>query len=280
MEDAYRVEPGLQRLMQGFAEGATPLRAAGWRCAVLTIISGDLTTFIKRCRTLDVGAQYQTLLKDTFRHNAALLINDKQAGFLLAVHVAYLKNIIDGDVKAALEHATIGTTDAKITAYPGLLSMLGTLVHDALFVQLRGDDDSDKGVVVYIPSDRGEPLRWYGSKQDCVTAWVEKLRQKEALGALIQLIGVQDRSAFFSTLQLRLQDAQPDLGLKAVRGAAIYSSVGPTHKSPASRKTRSSCWFPSRKPMPPPVVSVGSCGAPWVGMWLPWRAFSSQLLAR
>ncbi|QXI36846.1 NEL-type E3 ubiquitin ligase domain-containing protein [Pseudomonas xantholysinigenes] len=219
MEDAYRVEPGLQRLMQGFAEGATPLEGSGLALrGTSTIISGDLTTFIKRCRTLDVGAQYQTLLKDTFRHNAALLINDKQAGFLLAVHVAYLKNIIDGDVKAALEHATIGTTDAKITAYPGLLSMLGTLVHDALFVQLRGDDDSDKGVVVYIPSDRGEPLRWYGSKQDCVTAWVEKLRQKEALGALIQLIGVQDRSAFFSTLQLRLQDAQPDLELKGRTG--------------------------------------------------------------
>ncbi|WGV19546.1 hypothetical protein QIY50_19650 [Pseudomonas putida] len=163
----FRLEPGLLRLMQNFGVGATPLEGSGLVApGTSKVISGDLEALVKACRELDAGSRYQALLHDTFGKHRALLVKDKQAGFKLAVHIAFLKKTIDADTKAALEACISGgQAESGLTAYPGLMSVMKVRIHEALFVQLRGPDDSDRGVVVYLPGDPVEPLRWYASNK-------------------------------------------------------------------------------------------------------------------
>jgi len=232
IEESYVVYPGLQRLMQNFAEGETPLEGSGLVVPGTTaVVSGDLERLIRMCRTLDAGAQYQALLKDSFRKNQALLAKDNYEGFRLAVHVAFLKNTISEDVRVALEHYAanhpVGTAqqvppaDANPTlkAYPGLMSMLQVQVHEALFIQLRTAEGSDAGVVTYLPGD-DEALRWYGSKQSLVEALIVRLKRADDQHAFLQRIALEDREAFYRQLQLRLLDASPDLEIEGVSSGA------------------------------------------------------------
>jgi hypothetical protein len=235
LEDAYKVQPALPRLMQNFATGVTPLEGSGLVAAgSSTALSGKLETLIASCRRLDVGALYQTHLDTAFKKNAALLVKDKLAGFKLALHIAFLKGTIKAGVRDALLSCVGGsvTTDGKesleaqtgdssaLTAYPGLMSMLGVRVHEALFVQLRGADDSDAGIVIYMPGEP-EPLRWFASKLTWVAEMASTLKDKTRLAAFIQLIALEDRVAFLTAVQSRLEDKVPDLEVE-----------GETHHAP------------------------------------------------
>ncbi|MEN5304286.1 NEL-type E3 ubiquitin ligase domain-containing protein [Pseudomonas sp. TWI628] len=243
LEPEYKLQPALARLMQNFAKNATPLDGSGLVAAGSDkVLSGDLEAFIATCRQLDVGARYQTQLDSVFERNAALLMEDKLAGFTLAVHMAFLKGTIKADVRDALMASASGSAVANgdttpaaavpalpgdtpvLTAYPGLMSMLGVRVHEALFVQLRGGEDQDDGIVVYLPG-QPEPLRWFASKLDWVKEMAGALKHSDRLAAFIQLIALEDRAAFFSTLQSRLKDAVPDLEVE-----------GDTHHDPVFKR--------------------------------------------
>lgn len=158
--------------MQNFPDGETPLEGSGlFRPDSNTLLSGDIDELKRIVRELDAGAQYQARLANLLDKNKALLAEDKVAGFSLAVHIAALKKTIEPAVRAALDACVSpsGAADqpesgAPLTAYPGLLSLLGCTVHDGVFIQLRGANDSDQGVVVYLPDNVDEPLRHYRSK--------------------------------------------------------------------------------------------------------------------
>jgi len=223
IQDSWEVQPALPRLMQNFAAGVTPLSGSG-----LVIqrddeeVIGHTAQLIKACRELDAGKQYQTLLERHFTQNKALLSTDKLAGFKLAVHVAFLKRKIDSDVKAALEHfaddSSSAGTEPRLTAYPGLMSMLGVRVHEALIIQLQTADGDNAGVVTYMPADARNPLRWHSSMHDLQKEMVTDLMQEHYLHELLQLIALDHRNAFFRQLQLRLSDALPDLEIEGDTG--------------------------------------------------------------
>ncbi|WEK29326.1 MAG: NEL-type E3 ubiquitin ligase domain-containing protein [Candidatus Pseudomonas phytovorans] len=227
LEASYEEHPALPRLMQNFAVGATPLQGSGLLAAgTETALDADLNTLIDTCRQLDAGAQYQALLEQVFKASEPLLVTDKLAGFKLAVHVAFLSKTIDGQVRDALQAviADVTATDpaadatATITAYPGLLSMLGVRVHESLFIQLRGADDEDKGVVIFRPGDANRPLHRYPSQQQWAAEMAGELQDEKRRAAFIQLIALEDRASFFSTLLLRLEDEVPDLQLEGQTG--------------------------------------------------------------
>lgn len=220
VDSDFRLEPGLLRLMQNFGVGATPLEGSGLVApGTSKVISGDLEALVKACRELDAGSRYQALLHDTFGKHQALLVKDKQAGFKLAVHIAFLKKTIDADTKAALEGCISGEqTESGLTAYPGLMSVMKVRIHEALFVQLRGPDDSDRGVVVYLPGDPVEPVRWYASSQALSAALVVDLRDTKYMNAFVQLIALRDRKEFTHTLLNRLRDKVPDLEVEGETG--------------------------------------------------------------
>ncbi|WP_161492849.1 NEL-type E3 ubiquitin ligase domain-containing protein [Pseudomonas putida] len=223
IQESWEVQPALPRLMQNFAAGVTPLSGSG-----LVIqrddeeVIGHTAQLIEACRELDAGKQYQTLLERHFTQNKALLSTDKLAGFKLAVHVAFLKRKIDSDVKAALEYYVEGAsatgTEHRLTAYPGLMSILGVRVHEALIIQLQTADGDNAGVVTYMPADARNPLRWHSSTHDLQKEMVTDLMQEHYLHELLQLIALDDRNAFFRQLQLRLSDALPDLEIEGDTG--------------------------------------------------------------
>jgi len=183
LEDAFEVQPALSRLVQNFAEDDIPLSGSG-----LVVqaddegVIGNTAQLIEACRQLDAGKQYQALLDQHFTQNKALLVADKLAGFKLAVQVAFLKGKIDNDVRDALEHyaeSPGGTaTEPRLTAYPGLMSMLGVLVHEALIIQLKTADGNSAGVVTYMPGDADNPLRWHSSTQELQVEMVSALQHQ------------------------------------------------------------------------------------------------------
>lgn len=223
IQDSWEVQPALTRLMQNFAAGVTPLSGSG-----LVIqrddeeVIGNTEELIEACRKLDAGKQYQTLLDQMFTQNKTVLVTDKLAGFKLAVHVAFLKNKIDEDVKTALQNYADGSStrgaETRLTAYPGLMSMLGVRVHEALIIQLQTADGNNAGVVTFMPGDARNPLRWHRSTRDVQAEWVTALKEERYLRELLQLIALDQRNAFFRTLQSRLMDAVPDLEIEGDTG--------------------------------------------------------------
>lgn len=220
IQDSFEVQPALPRLMQNFASGLTPLSGSG------LVVRGDddevigsTPHLIDVCRGLDAGQQYQTLLEQHFTLNKVLLAADKLAGFKLAVHVTFLKGKIDSDVRTALEHyANSTSTEHRLTAYPGLMSMLGVHVHEALIIELKTANGESAGVVSYLPGDAGDPLRWHSSMQSLQAEMVSALQGEGYLREFLHLIALDDRTAFFSLLQLRLQDTAPDLEMEGKTG--------------------------------------------------------------
>jgi len=223
LEDSFEVQPALSRLMQNFAAGFIPFSGSGLVVQVDDEgVIGNTAQLIEACRLLDAGKQYQALLDQHFTQNKPLLVADKLAGFKLAVHVAFLKGKIDTDVKAALEHYVESPTgtgpEPRLTAYPGLMSMLGVLVHEALIIQLKTANGDNAGVVTYMPGDADNPLRWHSSTQDLQAEMVSDLKRQDHLGELLQLIALNARNAFFQQLQSRLMDAAPDLQIEGTTG--------------------------------------------------------------
>jgi len=223
LEDSFEVQPALSRLMQNFTAGYIPFSGSGLVVQVDDEgVIGDTVQLIEACRLLDAGKQYQALLDQHFTQNKPLLVADKLAGFKLAVHVAFLKGKIDTDVKAALAYYVESPTgtgpEPRLTAYPGLMSMLGVLVHEALIIQLKTADGDDAGVVTYMPGDADNPLRWHSSTQGLHAEMVSDLKRQGYLGELLQLIALDARNAFFQQLQSRLMDAVPDLQIEGMTG--------------------------------------------------------------
>lgn len=224
-------QPGLLRLMQNFPDGETPLEGSGlFRPNSNTLLSGDIDELKRIVRELDAGAQYQARLANLLDKNKALFAEDKVAGFSLAVHIAALKKTIEPAVRAALDACVSpsGAADqpesgAPLTAYPGLLSLLGCTVHDGVFIQLRGADDSDQGVVVYLPDNVDQPLRHYRSKVEYETTLVARLEKPADRAALCQRVALRDRTDFTEKLRKRLADTVPDL---QPEGEAVHETLG------------------------------------------------------
>lgn len=223
----YKPSPALLRLMQNFAAGATPLDGSGlYDPATQALVSDDIDALVATCRSLDAGARYQTLLTDYFKRHRAVLVDDKLAGLTLATHVALLQGQIDPQVQAALGAsfkpgagvAAERAQAAGLTAYPGLMSVLGCTVHEALYIQLRGADDSDQGIVVYLADGSDQALRRYDSKLALEQALVRQLTTPKQLATFSQRIALRERKAFLEQLASRLADAEPDLEVEGQAG--------------------------------------------------------------
>lgn len=218
--------PGVLRLMQNFALDSLPFDNSGLFAAGKDeLLSGDMRHLIGICRTLNAGQRYQQILVDHLEAHLPLLAEDKRAGFALAVHVALLKGHIDAAVKVALQPLSTGASatarqpdTSQVIAYPGLLNVLGCRVHEALFVQLRGPDDTDQGVVIYRPGVALAPLRWFHSRREMHQALLAELMEPQSRDAFLQGIGLHERHVFAETLALRLKDRDPDLQVEGETG--------------------------------------------------------------
>lgn len=224
-------ENGLLRLMRNFAEGASYYQGSG---LVLPgsdqPLNASLEVLIKACRRLDVGQGYQDELERIFQPaTLAMLAEDKRSGLKLATEVAALQGNINVDVQIALrEVADHGQAHRQLglKGEPRLLKALGQPVADGVLVQLRDTAGNDRGLVLYLPSDPQQALRVFDTAAAMNRAMALLLRGAAYRQYFTQLISLEHRAAFVTTLGKRLQDTQADLEFQgATPQAGIFKAL-------------------------------------------------------
>ncbi len=224
-------ENGLLRLMRNFAAGTGYYKGTG---LVLPgreqPLNASLEALIEACRTLNVGQRYQDELERIF-HPATLatLAEDKRSGLKLATEVAALQGAISTDVQIALrEVADHGQAHRQqgLKGTPMLLTALEQPVADGLLIPLRDTAGDDRGVVLYLPSDPHQALRFFATAQAMNSALARLLQSADYWQYFTQLISLEHRADFVTTLAKRLKDDQPDLQLEgATQGAGIFAQL-------------------------------------------------------
>ncbi|MBK4990471.1 NEL-type E3 ubiquitin ligase domain-containing protein [Pseudomonas sp. S36] len=212
-------EPAVLRLMQNFEDKASFYQGSGLVMeGESTPLSGDTEALVLACRRLDAGELYQRLLTQVFTEQTCeALAQDKRAALSLATEIAALRGDLTAPQQLALAH--IASSDAgslDLHGYPGLFSVLGHTLADALLIQLRDARGNDQGLVLYLPSDPTQALRYFTSAARMNAVLADALREPGYRSYLSQLVAVQDRAAFLQLLGKRLADPVPDLALEGV----------------------------------------------------------------
>ncbi|WP_447741488.1 NEL-type E3 ubiquitin ligase domain-containing protein [Pseudomonas laurentiana] len=224
-------ENGLLRLMRNFAAGTTYFKGTG-----LVMPGRDqpliasLSAFIEACRTLDVGQRYQDELQRVFNPaTQAVMSEDKRSGLKLAIEVAALQGSISADVQIALrEVADDGQVHRSqgLKGDPRLLTVLGQAVADGLLIALRDKAGRERGLVLYLSSDPQQALRFFVDATAMNDAMAQRLQQAAYRQYFTQLISLEHRAGFVTTLGKRLGDKQPDLQLECVpRRGSIFTQL-------------------------------------------------------
>ncbi|EST15889.1 leucine Rich repeat family protein [Pseudomonas putida S610] len=214
-------EPAVLRLMQNFHEQASFYLGTGLvSTGEDALLTAGTDALVQACRDLNAGERYQKLLSEVFTEDTCkALIADKRAALALATEVAALRGDLTARQQIALANlASNDGDDAELSAYPGLLSMLGHALSDVVFVQLRDQHGVDRGIVLYRPSDPGQALRYFASIHEMNTVLAAALQKEDYRAYFSQLISVEGRAPFLDTLSKRLSDAVPDLSLEGVTG--------------------------------------------------------------
>lgn len=224
-------ENGLLRLMRNFAAGTGYYKGTG---LVLPgreqPLNATLEALIEACRTLNVGQRYQDELERIF-HPATLatLAEDKRSGLKLATEVAALQGSISSDVQIALrEVADHGQAHRQqgLKGTPMLLTALEQPVADGLLIPLHDTAGAARGIVLYLPSDPYQALRFFTTAQAMNSALALLLQRADYWQYFTQLISLEHRAGFVTTLAKRLRDDQPDLQLEgAIQGTGIFAQL-------------------------------------------------------
>jgi len=247
-----RYSQALPRLMQNFKDDEKfysgtalvyPADAASQ--APEQVLEEDTDKLVTLCRTLDVGASYQTHLNTVFDDSfTAVLAADRCRQLALAAQIAAMKGQLLADDLKMLSRVT----EQKEVSHPrstsvtcGELSMLGARVDGALAFELRGSWEFEgagatlplrplKGVIVYLPTDAQQPLRHYANWSTASQALGAQVRTASFREALTGRIALADRAAWLTTLGKRLKDPQTDMqaSLSAVTGK-FFDGVAARH---------------------------------------------------
>ena len=176
----------------------------------------SIQTFVRLCRELDIGAQYQNYLKTFFgfkdaKRKASLrstVIESLKAEAQTAVHLARLKK--DGServlrtLQAQLKGISGLTLDGK-TLLSHELSLMGApLAGIVLFAADLELHHSAVPVVAYIPGDPQAPLKYYRDGIAFIQDLTGKLRDADYQAFFSRFISHEHRANFFANLHNRL----------------------------------------------------------------------------
>lgn len=212
---------GLLTLMQNFHADDAVLEGSGLVYPGSdTVLSGSSAALARDCRNKDVGGLYQALLDEVFTAtNRRLLAEEKRANLELVIEMSVLKGLISAQEQLALHQIAQGSLDEHddfLRGYPGVLTVLGHTVSDAMVVTLRNKQGQDKGLILYLPSDPEQPLRRYDSWAALQLALVADLKRVTYCDYFITLIALAQRADFVQTIGKRLADDVTDLALEGI----------------------------------------------------------------
>ncbi|CAK16285.1 NEL-type E3 ubiquitin ligase domain-containing protein [Pseudomonas entomophila] len=207
------------RLMQNFSASSSFFVATGLVRSGASVVLVDPDDVARRCRTLDLGKQYQTLIGQVLTPaNRTLLAQHKRDAFALMCELALCREQISVEQYMALSQLASAKADQpgqQCFASAGELRMLGCIVENALKIQLRDGAGEDKGVILYVPDDGQNSLRYFQSSERMALALVSELGNADIRRDFRERIRLRDRAAFSKLLDMRLSDDAPDLALEA-----------------------------------------------------------------
>lgn len=231
--------PALQKMIQNFKEAESffpdtaVVQVAQVGADTEATLSSDIAGLVSLCRQTDVGAAYQRhlaqVLTSDFERN---LVADKRCELAVAVEMAAMKRQLGGDELRMVHQAIAGTAvthPRSVRVAVGGLKVLGCRVDGALAFELlyswgKPSDplplpEVTQGVLLYLPDDAEQPLRyfegWQGANQALVAAFAnDSYRQ-----AIERRIALEDRVKYLTLVGTRLRDASPDLQPAVERGS-------------------------------------------------------------
>ncbi|MDQ7967035.1 NEL-type E3 ubiquitin ligase domain-containing protein [Pseudomonas plecoglossicida] len=212
-------ENGLLRLMRNFAANTRYYEGTG---LVLPgsdkPLNASLEALITACRNLDVGQCYQDALQRIFQPaTQAVLAEDKRSGLKLATELAALQGNISVDVQLALRELVDHGQEQRqqgLEGKPMLLRALGKPVVDGLLIHLQDKAGNERGIVLYLPGDPRQALRFFDNAASMNSTVAMLLPDPGYWQYFTQLISLEHRAGFVSTLGKRLKDKLPDLELE------------------------------------------------------------------
>lgn len=176
----------------------------------------SIEQFIKLCRELDIGAQYQRYLKGFFGFQDASLkaslrdkvIENLKAEAQTSVHMARLKKDASDSVLRTLQAQLDGISglplQGKIVLNHDLSLMGAPLTGIVLFAADLELHRSAVPMVAYIPGDPLAPLKYYPDGIAFMHDLAEKLRDADYQAFFSRFVNHEHRGYFFADLNSRL----------------------------------------------------------------------------
>lgn len=212
---------GILRLMSNF-ESDSPFYAGSGLVAPGhdEVLSISETLFASECRRLDAGQKYQDELDRIFNPAAVdILADDKRSGLELASKIAAMKGDITAEVEIALlemTRAELHLHETGLRGYGGTLQVVGQAAADGMLVRLRNVQGAQVGILLYLPSDPQQALRYFADETSMNSAMATLLQGETYRSFFSQLISLSARANFVELLGKRLQDPHPDLEMEGI----------------------------------------------------------------
>lgn len=212
---------GILRLMSNFEPGSSFYAGSGLVAPGHDeVLSISETTLASECRRLDAGQKYQEELDQVFNAAAlGILADDKRSGLALASKIAAMKGDISADVEIALlemTRAEIHLHKSGLRGYGGSLQVLGQEAADGMLVRLRNVQGMQVGILLYLPSDPQQALRYFADVVSMNSAIAALLQGETYRSFFSQLISLSARASFVELLGKRLKDPNPDLEMEGI----------------------------------------------------------------
>ncbi|MFJ4546826.1 dermonecrotic toxin domain-containing protein [Pseudomonas sp. NPDC088885] len=176
----------------------------------------SISAFIKLCRTLDLGAQYQQHLQQQLGVNqpdvaATLRLHvetSQNAALKSALLYARMNHDIEEDLYRLISGLLDGLHGMRLdgeTLCSHRLSLLSSELHGIIvFAPNLNTSERITRLVAYVPNDPEHPIKEYASSAAFAAELTRQLRQNDYQHFFSQFIAHSERGRFFSTLKARL----------------------------------------------------------------------------
>lgn len=180
----------------------------------------SIPDFIKLCRTLDLGAQYQQHLQHHLgvsRPDVAATLRlhvetSQKAALKSALLYARMNNDIQEDLFRLIGGLIDGLQGMRLdgeTLCSNSLSLLSSKLHGIIvFAPDLNTSKHISRVVAYVPNDPEHPIKEYASSAVFAAELTRQLRQSDYQHFFSRFIAHNERGRFFSTLKARLLQIQ------------------------------------------------------------------------
>jgi len=231
--------PALQKLVQNFEEAESffahtaVVQAAQAGAQSEQVLCSDIDGLVSLCRSTDVGAAYQRHLAQVYTDDfERALAEDKRLELAVAAETASMKRQLTEHDLRMLQQAIRGVAVSHPRSrrvVVGGLKVLGCQLDGVLAFELLGSwelpshpiplPQATRGVLLYLPDDPQQPLRFFDDWSAANRGLVAALADDSFRQAFAQRTTLHDRVRYLTLLATRLGDDQPDLQPALVPGS-------------------------------------------------------------